>query len=264
MRSGWAVRAGICTAFFLLNVQARADLQDEIQVYDDSINAPGEFHLELHLNGTPKGRSEAEYPGEFPPNHAIRLTPEFSYGLTRDLEAGLYIPTEKVPGASVYVAGARLRLKWLPVQPQDAHGFFTGVNFELGQVAHRFEQDQRVLEVRPMIGWRSPNWLVAANPAVDIALMGPDKGSSPDFAPSLKVARTVTSWAALGFEYYSDAGDIAGLDPWPQQSRQLFLAADIDSKPWVFNAGIGRGFGDRSDAWTIKFIFEIPLGSTPR
>jgi len=35
---------------------AGAALSDEIQVYTDDINAPGEFGLELHVNTTPKGR----------------------------------------------------------------------------------------------------------------------------------------------------------------------------------------------------------------
>ena len=39
-----------------LSLPARAVLPDEIQVYDDSINKPGEFGLELHLNATPAGR----------------------------------------------------------------------------------------------------------------------------------------------------------------------------------------------------------------
>jgi len=34
---------------------AQAALQDEIQVYDDEINAKGEYSLELHLNTTPNG-----------------------------------------------------------------------------------------------------------------------------------------------------------------------------------------------------------------
>ena len=35
----------------LLAGSAHADLQDEIQVYDDAINSPGEFGVELHVNG---------------------------------------------------------------------------------------------------------------------------------------------------------------------------------------------------------------------
>lgn len=71
---------------------ARADLQDEIQVYDDSINAPSEPGLELHLNTTPHGRRLPAYAGEVVPDHGWRLTPELSYGLSQSLEVGLYLP----------------------------------------------------------------------------------------------------------------------------------------------------------------------------
>jgi hypothetical protein len=245
--------------FACLAAPARADLPDEIQVYADDINAPGQFHLELHVNTTPSGRSTPEYQGEITPAHGIRLTPEFSYGLTRDLEAGLYIPTERASGGSLYVAGAKLRAKWLPIHAPRGGGAFAGLNVELSQVAARFELDRRSMEVRPMLGWHDPAWLIAFNPTLDFALAGPDKSQPPDFAPSLKVARTVTDWAALGLEYYSDLGQVTDISPYGQQTRTLYVAVDVDRPPWVFNFGIGRGFGEQSDAWTIKMIFEIPL-----
>lgn len=244
-----------------------ADLKDEIQVYDDGINAVGQFHLELHLNTTPDGRSRPDYGGEITPEHAIRLTPEFSYGLTPDLEPGLYLPVVRASGGSLYFAGPRIRLKWLPIRPgnnaygnapEGASGVFAGLNFELSQVAARFEQDRRVLEVRPILGWRNPAWLVAFNPVLDVALAGPDHSHPPDFAPALKIARSVADWAALGAEYYLDLGPVTELQPYTRQSHMLFLAVDVDRKPWAFNFGVGRGFGDDTDRWTVKAIIEVP------
>ncbi len=66
-----------------------AAMIDEIQVYADDINKAGEFGLELHINTTPKGRSTQDFPREITPWHSLRFTPEFSYGITKDLEAGL-------------------------------------------------------------------------------------------------------------------------------------------------------------------------------
>jgi hypothetical protein len=262
--AGWQRFVWIWALLACLASTARADLQDEIQVYADDINQPGEFHLELHLNTTPSGRSTPDYPGEITPAHAIRLTPEFSYGLTQDLEAGLYVPTLRASGGSLYVAGAKLRLKWLPLHPHEGNGAFAGLNVELSQLAARFELDRRTMEARPMLGWHSADWLVAFNPTFDFALAGPDRSRPPDFSPSIKVARTITSWAALGLEYYSDLGPVTEIQPFGQQMRSLFLAIDVDRDPWVFNFGIGRGFGEKSDAWTVKAIFEIPLGAGRR
>ena len=56
-----ALLAGLMGAPVILALGAGGDahaaLIDEIQVYTDDINAPGQFGLELHLNTTPKGRS---------------------------------------------------------------------------------------------------------------------------------------------------------------------------------------------------------------
>src|SRR4030081_2389749 len=72
---------------------ACAALSDEIQVYDDDINAPREFGLELHVTATAKGRAIPDSPGEVVPNRLPRIRPESSYGLTRAWEAGLYLPS---------------------------------------------------------------------------------------------------------------------------------------------------------------------------
>jgi hypothetical protein len=269
---GSALRRWTWIALGCLVAPARADLTDEIQVYADDINAPGQFHLELHLNTTPDGRSRPDYGGEITPEHGIRLTPEFSYGLTPDVEAGLYVPAVRASGGSLYLAGARVRLKWLPIRPDNSthdsagyggapgrtSGGFAGLNFELSQVAARFERDRRVLEIRPMLGWRNPTWLVAFNPVLDVALAGPDHNHPPQFAPALKLARSVVDWAALGVEYYVDLGPVTELQPYARQSHMLFLAVDVDRKPWAFNFGVGRGFGDDTDRWTVKAIIEVP------
>ena len=73
--------------------RAFAALPDEIQVYADDINKPGAAGLELHVNTTPKGTNRPAYPSEITTHHGLRVTPEFSYGLSHDFEAGLYLPT---------------------------------------------------------------------------------------------------------------------------------------------------------------------------
>ncbi len=153
---------------------ARAALPDEIQVYTDDIRQPGEAGLELHVNTTPSGRSAPDYRGEITPWHGLRVTPEFSYGLTDDLEPGLYLPVVRDASGTTYFAGPRLRLKWLLVRQEDGgEGWFLGLNNELSRVAERFEQGCSLWELRPIIGGRSGAWLVSFNPVVDWALAGP-------------------------------------------------------------------------------------------
>lgn len=240
---------------------AAAALPDEIQVYVDDLNDPGRYSLELHANATPVGVTAPQYPGEAVAAHGVRLTPEFAYGLTPDLEAGLYLPLIHPAGDGVHDAGFKLRLKWIPLkQPHQEAGFFAGLNGEWSDVAYRYEAARRGLELRPIWGWRNAEWLLAVNPVLDLALAGPQRSQPPSFQPQGKVARTVAPGLAAGIEYYTDLGAISGTAPWSAQQHTLYLALDVDRAPWNFNIGIGRGLTPATDRWTFKVIFEIPLG----
>lgn len=239
---------------------AHAALPDEFQVYDDSINAAGQFGVELHLNTTPDGRSIAAYPGEIPPNHGIRSTFELSYGLTNTLEVGLYLPFVHDAAGSTYFARPRARLKWMPIKPAagDA-GMFVGLNVEVSAVNTRFEEGRPAIELRPIIGYRNSLWLLVVNPVIDLTVRPRYGSSEPDFNPGLKIARTVVPHWAVGVEYYNDFGPINHFDRASQQSQMLFAAVDYTGKGLPFNFGIGRGLNGATDKWTVKAIFEIPI-----
>ena len=242
-----------------LSPRARAVMIDEIQVYDDSINAPGKFGLELHVNTTLQGRSAPDYPGEITPEHGLRLTPEFSYGLSRTLEAGLYLPTERTSDGAYDSAGAKIRLKWVPIQPDEKlGGWFVGANGELSRLGDRFEQGRWSFEWRTMLGYRAPDWLVAVNPVFGWTLAGPQKSSRPESELQIKAAHEIVRGLSFGPEYYAGFGPLGRPDPNAQQDQSLFAAFDVDRKPWVFNCGIGRGLTHAADRWTLKFVFEVP------
>lgn len=237
---------------------ARAVLPDEIQVYLDDINKPGEPGLELHVNTTPSGRTTPDFPGEITPGHGLRITPEFSYGLTQTLEAGFYMPFVFPDNGHNEFAGPKVRLKWLPLQTGETGGGFAGVNFEYAWVKSDLEQATRAGELRPIVGWRSPEWLVAANPILDFDLAGPEKGARPSFEPAIKASRKVAQGIDAGLEYYGNLGPAGQWLPLARQAHSLYLAFDVDHAPWVFNFGVGRGWY-AADRWTVKMIFEIPL-----
>lgn len=247
-------------AFGCAGLPARAAMIDEIQVYADDINAPGEFGLELHVNTTPKGRSTADFPNEITPQHGLRFTPEFSYGLTRDLEAGLYLPYARDAEGTTHFAGPKLRLKWLPLQPNErGQGWFLGANLEYAWVAPEFEQSHYAIELRPIVGYRNREWLLAVNPILGWSPAGPDRDSKPEFSPSIKLARNVATGLALGVEYYAELGKVNNILPRAEQAHTLYLALDFERKSWGFNVGIGRGLTDATDRWTLKTIIEIPF-----
>jgi len=240
-------------------LRTSAVMIDEIQVYDDSINDPGKFGLELHLNTTLRGREAPDYPGEIVPNRGLRLTPEFSYGLSRDFEVGLYVPMERTADGAYEAAGAKLRLKWIPLHPNEqTGGWFLGANGELSRLSQRFEEARWTFELRTMIGYRAPEWLVVVNPVFGWNLAGPNRSGRPEGELQIKAAHELVKGVAFGPEYYAGFGPLGKPVHLPEQDHALYAAWDVDLKPWVFNFGIGHGLTRASDRWTAKFIFEVP------
>jgi len=247
--------------FSAIAFPVRAALPDEIQVYTDDLRAPRELGLELHVNGTPKGRRTPEFPGEVTPGGGLRITPEFSLGLWRDWDAGLYLPIVQDSGGNTRFAGPKLRLKWLPLRPgESAEGWFAGVNTEYAWLEEGFEPGTRKLELRPILGWRSAQWLLAVNPILSWQLNGPERSGRPDFNPAFKVARSVTQDLALGLEYYAGLGPLGQPLPGAEQAHTLYLALEYERGPIPLHFAIGRGLNSATDRLTLKAIFEIPIG----
>ena len=229
---------------------AGAALPDEIQVYTDDLERPGESGVELHVNTTPSGRSRPDYAGEVPTHHGLRVTPEISWGLGHDMDWGLYLPFVRGADGATFFAGPKFRLKWMPLLPGEDGGWFAGLNGELAFVQQRFDQPRRGGELRPILGYRSPAWLLAVNPNLEFDLAGPDSGVM-FFSPGVKVARSVGGYA-VGAEYYGDFGRVSRFAPRAEQAHTLYLVLDTSG----INFGIGRGW-NAADRWTVKAIFSF-------
>jgi hypothetical protein len=251
----WIKRRSLA-ALALAAASAQAALPDEIQVYTDDVEAPGARGMELHINTTPSGRAHPEYPGELAPHHGLRITPEISYGLGRNWDAGLYLPFVRGAEGTLYFAGPRFRLKWMPLRPaQGAAGYFLGVNGELSFVEPRFEQARRTAELRPILGYRNDAWLVSFNPILNFDLAGEQKGVA-FFAPAFKLARSVAERRALGIEYYAELGRLSHFAPRAEQAHTLYFVVDTEGSPGL-HFGIGRGLSGTADRWTVKAILSF-------
>lgn len=238
---------------------AAAALPDEIQVYLGDVLGDGERGLELHVNTTPSGQGPA-YPQEVPTDHGLRVTPELSYGLGHQVDAGLYLPVAHGADGGTRLAGVKLRLKWLPLALTETrrHGWFAGANLELAHVAYRYDAARNGAELRPIVGLRSGRWLAAINPVLEWALGGEGRSGVPDFSPQFKLSRDLLPELAVGVEYYGEAGPVNELLPASRQSQILFLTVDRARGPLPFNIGVGRGLTGASDRWTVKAIFDLP------
>ncbi len=237
---------------------AHAVLQDEIQVYDDEINAKGESSLELHVNSTPRGIQTPGYPGEVMNNNGVRVTPEFAYGLGHDLEAGLYISYVNYDNKFQYAA-TKLRMKWLPMQEDKGDSFFAGANLELANVQPQFDESRYNAEMRFIIGKHIDEWLISFNPIIDMPLSQPYVHQAPYFSSATRISREVTPQLALGVEYYSNLNQINQPINYQNTQQLGFLMMYYDGKPISFQAGVGKGFSNSTDSLTLKAIFSIPL-----
>lgn len=239
---------------------ALAVLPDEIQVYTNDLVAPGERSIELHVNTTPKGRGTPDFPGEVTSAHGLRVTPELTWGLTQSTDFGLYLPVVRDAEGRLLFGGPKIRYKWLPLRPaEDGAGWFVGANGEYSMLNRNFETATRKIELRPILGWRDRDWLFAANPVLDWALNGPDRGRRPDFNPSFKIAHTAAQGVALGFEYYAELGRLGRPLASAAQLRTLYVAMEWERGPIPFHLAVGRGLNDATDRWTVKAIFEFPF-----
>ncbi len=236
----------------------------EIQVYEDDVNRPGQFGLELHTNYTIDGRTTPEYAGQVPPNHVGRLTLEPALGLTDWLELGGYVQSYLAPEVGAQYGGFKLRAKM--VVPESAHlPLMLGLNVEIGRVPHRVEEHGWANEFRPIIGWKNDWVLAVVNPIFGYALTGSER-FKPDFEPAGKLAVNTQLGFALGAEYYAGLGRFdQDLAPVSSQEHLLFGVFDLTppagSEPspsgdWELNVGVGRALTEATGPqWIVKSIF---------
>ena len=228
---------------------------EEIQVYLDDVNEPREFGLEMHVNFVADGPRTPDYRGQLPSHHVLQLTPEFSYGIAKNWDVGLYMLSTLAPGGSFDFNGAKLRLKYIA---PSAGAFFWGMNFEVGRTSRRVSEDYVNTELRPILGWRGGQWLLAINPIVDVALSG-GASHEPVFAPALKIARSVGEGAQLGIEHHADMGPFNHMPAFNQQNHVIYGVLDLQKGPLDLNIGIGHGVTSASEKWVAKMIIGIPI-----
>jgi hypothetical protein len=230
---------------------------DEIQVYTEELNDPGKFGLEQHLNYSIKGQKSSDYEGQMPPHHVTQITPEFSYGLTRNLEAGLYVPFAITPEGNTYLNGLRVRLKYIAPRSGEESMFY-GLNVEVGRDSLRTSESISGMELRPIIGYRDARWLLSFNPILNLGLAA-NVSHQLQFEPALKLTRSVVEGVRGGFEYYGAYGSLNHLLPTDQRAHSLYAVTDVEKGGYVVNFGIGRGFVNEGDRWVLKAIVGLPL-----
>jgi hypothetical protein len=232
---------------------------EEIQVYMDELNRPGQIGLDIHNNYVFSGVGGPAYPGEQPSAHRYRITPEFSLGLSDTLELGAYLPLATIDGRGVFRAdGVKLRLKYIAPRPE-GRNWFWGANFEIGRVAHRLDENPYNAELKGILGMRSGKWEAALNANFDFKISGPAPApASLEIATKLDYA--VTPGFRLGVENYTGIGEIRRLGRFGDSEQSSYVTADTHIGKWDLNLGLGRGYGTNNDRWIAKVIVGVPFG----
>jgi hypothetical protein len=237
-----------------------AELIDALQVDTDDTGEPGKVAMDLHLNTTPRGRTEPDYPTEVVPNRGWRVTPELSVGVVDRVEVGVALPVNRDGSGHTALAGVKAHVKWIPLRPADGEsGSFLGGQFELSHLKACFEQSPTSAELRFIGGWRNEDWLVAIDPAFAWNLSGALRSKTAAVGVDAKVSRAVAKDLALGVEFYSGLGNTRRILPEGQQTNSVFAVVDANVHGWDVNAGIGHGITSSADALTVKFNIAIPF-----
>ncbi len=231
---------------------------EEIQVYMNEINAPGQPGLDLHVNDVASGKGTPDYPGGQSSLHRVRVTPEFSYSLDDHFELGAYLPLTTIDANGRFrVDGWKLRVKWLARHP--GRGFYYGINYEVGRVDYRLDQNAWNNEVKLIAGWESDHWIIGTNTNIDFALSGPAK-TPASVQLATKAAYKLARETTFGIESYNGIGTVRSFANVSASEHSTFLALDTRLGRWDLNAGIGKGYGTAKDSVIVKFIIGVPIG----
>ena len=249
--------AGLGMAALLGAAAARA-APEEIQVYMNEMDAPGEFGLDLHNNYVLSGSPAIEYPGAQASLHRYRLTPEFSYGLTPTVDLGAYLPLLTLTDQGKLSAeGIKFRIKYIAAK-SFAKNTWWGLNLEVGNVSRALDINPWNAELKTIVGGRFDNWLLAANMNVDFVVSGPQPGPATLDVDG-KVSYSVSAKTQLGVETYSGLGPLSRLGG-PQRGDQvIYVVADTSIGKWGLDVGLGRGFSASQDRWVFKAIVVVPI-----
>lgn len=231
-----------------------AHAADEIQVYANELKKPGEAGVELHANFTPSGFRSPDYAGQVPSHHAFHLTPEFSWGLTDNVDWGLYIPATRAADSTWHADGIKGRIKYVRL-PEHEGGLFYGVNFELASNRISASEQRWTAEIRSIFGRETENWLLAGNATLGLGLANPNRSGPPELTLSGKAVRKLSEHWGLGAEHYAGLGPINEFAPWAQSGQTSYLIGEYESKGWDVHFGIGHGWTNATEKTVLKMIF---------
>jgi len=241
----------LITCFVLFYASAKAQGDNEIQVYASPTIQHKWTIFELHNNYTFKGSKLLANPKTA---NWTNQTLEITHGFAKDFEIGFYTfighaplgggtqylgnqirPRVTVPEDWKWKVGASLSLEFGFFRPDDTTSFFWQG------------------ELRPIIDKTIDKWYFAFNPNIDFVLSGADKGVG--ISPQFKAVYTINGKVGLGFEYYSGLGTFKNILPGNLQEHLIGPMIDLYVHPmWEVNAGFLFGLTENSNQRILKLL----------
>jgi len=260
----WAIGVrGLLPALLALSCATAQAAPEEIQVYMDEFNDPGQLTLDVHTNYVPTAQ-----PGS-PTRRQFQATPEWGYGINPHWEAGLYLLSGSSPEISSghpVVNGAKLRFKWRPWIPAETDAWRFALNWEVGHLAQRFNPDESSTQLKIIEAYRQGPWLGALNLNINGSLhQHPSEPSSIELDGKMTYqisSKEKGEWR-IGLERYDVMGALhPNINQPSPHSTSNFLVADFSVGDWDFDVGIGRAYGSayaNTDKTVLKVIIGVPI-----
>ena len=223
---------------------------EEIEVYLDDFSDIGKFGLDLHTNFVVDGQP--------PTYHQFRLTPELSYGVNSNWELAGYWLTATDQNGLPYTDGIKARARWRPNAPSESSPFYWAINYEIGQVSSQINPNESTGEIKLIGVWRSDPWLLGINLNYDRSIADHPK-QVPTAEMDTKISYKIKPGFEIGWENYSNLGEIQNKVSQTQTSAADYLVSDISLGKWELNIGIGHVTGQTTDTTILKAIIGIPL-----
>ncbi|HSU28005.1 MAG TPA: hypothetical protein VLJ68_06475, partial [Chitinophagaceae bacterium] len=188
--------------------RARAQADNEIQVYASPTVSRGTTIFELHSNYTFKGSKFLTEPFV-----AKRLneTLEITHGFGKYFEIGFYTFTTIDHKENYQYLGNQIRPR---VTVPDNWKWSMGASLSVEFGFFRPDDTTNFVwqgEIRPILDKTIKNWYFAFNPNIEFVLTGDDKGLG--IAPQFKMVYTCSQKVGIGLEYYGALGSFKKILP---------------------------------------------------
>lgn len=218
----------------------------EIKIHDELIAELHESSYEIETNLFQASAAQGIKSDVF----QTRL--EYAYGIAQGNEIGANVFLSNYNGVS-YVNGGKLSQMYIPTHDEDGI-FHYGIKNEIVYLKDIGTENQLFWEMTPILAVQLQKWRFTINPSIDFGL---NKSGGVAFAPTGKIAYSVTPHTALGAEYYSEMSNTTNSFPVSQRFNTAYLVVDTKIDKSTINFGVGKGTNLNSDNWVIKLIAAI-------